>query len=482
MVSLHEINEERGEQGRRRSRGADNANNTYRAKGAGVVAEDDTTIDTSSSSNTEKMRKFLLGIGFWVQGLRCFPWLGVNFFLKDGLRVDPSTLQILQSSANLPMVAKPFLGIISDSCFIFGQHRIPYIAIGAILQAVSWLAIAIMSGSGISFFAVTFYLLLSNFGASIAEVANDAIVAETSKEPASSKTSKAPSSGNLQSFVWIASSTGGVLGNLVGGVAIDRFSSRAIFFTFGVVAVIQFLITMCIHERSLKLPKSSSGAGFRKQFSELLAALRKPEISYSIAWFAATFAVVPSLIGTMFFYQTEHLKIESSILGISKVIGQAAMLLWGVIYERYLKSVPARKVITSIQISMAILMLSDILFVKGFYRALGFPDSLYVMIFSGVLEVMMFTKILPFTVLLAQLCPPGCEGSVMAFLMSSVALAMVVSGFFGVALASYFGVTGNNFSGFPMALLLQAACTVSPLYWSYYVPDTVKSKTNGKEN
>lgn len=77
-----------------------------------------------------RSRKLLLGLGYWVQGLRCFPWMGVQFFLKDGLRVDPSTLQILQNSANLPMVAKPFYGIVSDSFYIFGQHRVPYIAFG----------------------------------------------------------------------------------------------------------------------------------------------------------------------------------------------------------------------------------------------------------------------------------------------------------------------------------------------------------------
>jgi hypothetical protein len=72
----------------------------------------------------------LLGFGFWVQGFRCFPWMAVNFFLKDGLNVDPSTLQLLQNSANLPMVAKPLYGVVSDAVYVAGQHRIPYIAVG----------------------------------------------------------------------------------------------------------------------------------------------------------------------------------------------------------------------------------------------------------------------------------------------------------------------------------------------------------------
>lgn len=96
--------------------------------------------DRNSNSNSNnnkkgvKMRKVVLGLGFWVQGLRCLPWMAVNFFLKDGLKVDPSTLQLLQNSANLPMVAKPIYGLLSDSVYIAGQHRLPYIAIGGIFS------------------------------------------------------------------------------------------------------------------------------------------------------------------------------------------------------------------------------------------------------------------------------------------------------------------------------------------------------------
>nr|GMC60904.1 probable folate-biopterin transporter 7 [Ipomoea batatas] len=416
------------------------------------VDSNDSHGGNGSRVRSETMRKVLLGLGFWIQGFRCFPWMGVNFFLKDSLRVDPSTLQILQSSANLPMVAKPFYGILSDSIYISGQHRIPYIALGAFLQALSWFVLALLSYSAaISFSTITAYLLLGNLGASIVEVANDAIVAELGKQPSPSSTS----SGELQSFVWMAASLGGILGNLLVGVVINRISAQDMFILFGVLLSLQFLL------------------------SELMVALKNPEISYSIAWFAASFAAVPALTGTMFYYQTQHLKIETSVLGISKVFGQIMMLLWGVIYNKHLKSVSPRKLIAGIQVLMAVLMLSDMLFVKGVYGRIGIPESLYVVIISGFLEMLCFFKILPFSVLMAQLCPPGCEGSVMAFLMSAVALAMVVSGYLGVALASHVKVTsGNDFSGFPSGLLIQAASTLVPLVCSSFIPDGPKPKTS----
>ena len=350
----------------------------------------------------------------------------------------------------------------------------------AILQTISWVTVALLSSSSISIFTLTFYLLMGNFGASIAEVANDAIVAEISKQ-ASSKKEKTSSSGELQSFVWMASSLGGILGNLLGGVAIVLFMPQAMFLAYGVILTIQFLITISVRERYFNLPKNQSAGGVRQQLAELANALSKPEIAYPIAWFAASYAMVPVLLGTLFFYQTQALGIESSVVGMSKVFGQVGMLVWSFLYNKNLKQESPRKVISAIQVTMAVTMVSDILFVNKFFKQMGLPDSVYVVVVSGVQEVLQFFKILPFSVLMAQLCPPGCEGSLMAFVMSAIALAMIVGGYLGVALASYFGVTGTNFSGLPSALLIQAACTLIPLCCSSWIPDTIKPKAVKKK-
>ena len=116
-------------------------------------------------------------------------------------------------------------------------------------------------------------------------------------------------------------------------------------------------------------------------------------------------------------------------------------------------------------------MLSDVLFVKGIYRGFGIPDWVYVLIFSGLSEAALFVKVLPFSVLVAKLCPPGCEGSVMAFVMSALALATIVSGYFGVALASFLGVSGNDFSNLPLCILIEAGCTMLPLLGSSWISE-----------
>lgn len=107
---------------------------------------------------------------------------------------------------------------------------------------------------------------------------------------------------------------------------------------------------------------------------------------------------------------------------------------------------------------------------EGFYRGIGLPNTAYVVVFSGLQEALFMFKVLPFRVLMAQLCPAGCEGSLMAFLMSATALATIVSGYLGVALASYAGVSVDDFSGLRKAVLVEAACTLVPLWWASWIP------------
>jgi MFS family permease len=340
--------------------------------------------------------------------------------------------------------------------------------VAALLQAISWLSIALWPA--ISLPILTMFLLLSNFGASICEVANDAIVAEAGKQATSSS-----GSGQLQSFAWMFGSSAGALGNLLGGIALSYFSPRVMFLFFAILLLLQFINTVAIPESSLKLPKAATNlsaiSSIRRQIKELSCALCMPDMFWLIIWFSVSYAVIPFLLGTMFFYQTEVLRLDSSVIGLSKVFGQVALLAWSMSYNKYFKTMSARKVLSVLQFVTALVMLSDVLFVQGIYRKIGVPDSIYTIVFSGLLEGLMFFKVLPFSVHVVKLCPAGCEGSVMAFVMSALALATIFSGYLGVALAAFMGVSGDNFSALPTCLLIEAACTMLPLCWSTLIKE-----------
>ncbi|KMZ67366.1 Transporter, folate-biopterin transporter [Zostera marina] len=411
---------------------------------------------------------WILDIGSSVQGFRCFPNMAVNFFLKDGLRVSPSTAQILQNSTNLPMIGKPIYGVLSDAIGIRGEHRLPYIAIGVLLQVISWLSIIFLPPSCITKITLTMFLLLGNVGASIVDVAHDAIAAEVGRHT--------NSTGKIQAMVLSFSSVTGILGNLLGGVALSKTSTSSMFSIFAVILTVQFLVIISISENSLSLPARmnslSSSVRIRQQFSQLWNAICIPEVASSIGWLAISFSLVPVLFGTMFYYQTSHLKLDSSVIAMSKVLGQIYLLIWSLTYEKWLKKIPPRKLFMYLQGSVVTLMLCDFAFVQGFFRCLGIPDPVYVILLSGLIEVMTLQfKNIPFNVLFSRLCPVGCEGSLVAFVMSITAMTTMISSYLGVALAKWAVVSGDEFSGISLAITVQIICAAVPISIGWWIPD-----------
>lgn len=110
-------------------------NRKKKEDGKSVLHEKEEKKKKGSSGGTQigsKQMVILCGFGYWLQGFRCFPWLALNFHMASNLNLDPSLLQLVQYSANLPMVAKPLYGILSDVIYVGAAHRIPYIVIGGI--------------------------------------------------------------------------------------------------------------------------------------------------------------------------------------------------------------------------------------------------------------------------------------------------------------------------------------------------------------
>ncbi|XP_043703360.1 probable folate-biopterin transporter 9, chloroplastic isoform X1 [Telopea speciosissima] len=412
----------------------------------------------------------LCGFGCWVQGFRCFPWLALNFYMAHTLNLNPSVLQLVQNSANLPMVAKPLFGVISEAVYIGGAHRIPYISIGVILQILSWGAIALVPVGGEVLPMLMPCILLSNIGASITEVAGDALVAEYSQKH---------KLGGLQSYAFMAIATGGILGNLLGGILLLKTQqTRTMFLLFSLLLAFQLAISLNAREASLSLPQpsrhhltgNSISGNLWKKFSNLLTVISKESISRPLFWVIASIVVVPIFSGTIFCYQTQRLKLDPSIIGMSKVIGQLMLLSATVLYIRYWKTIPMRKLIGIVQIVYAISLLLDLVLVKQINLKLGISNDAYVLCMSGLAETIAQFKILPFSVLFTNLCPPGCEGLLTSFLASVFCLSSIISGFIGVWLASLVGISSGDYTSLPVGILLQFLAALVPLVWISFVP------------
>ncbi|KAL6548483.1 hypothetical protein OROGR_008904 [Orobanche gracilis] len=409
----------------------------------------------------------LCGLGYYVNGFRGFPWLALNFHMAHNLNMNPSTLQLVQNSGNLPMVAKPLYGILSDSLYIGGAHRIPYISIGAVL---SWGSLALIPVASEARPCLMACVLISNLGASIAEVVKDALITEYGHK------NKVV---GLQSYAYMASAVGGVLANLIGGFFLLKTQqTKSMFLAFVVMLALQLTVSIQTREESLGLSRPSDQAvvresikdAVRKQYSDLKVAIRDESVARPLIWVVSSVLAVPMLSGSIFCYQTQCLNLNPSVIGLSKVTGQLTLLSLTLLYDRFWKNMPMRRLAGYTQFLYAFLILFDLVLVKQLNIRLGISSEVFTFCFSGVAETVAQFKLLPFYVLFASLAPPGCEGSLMSFLASALCLSSVVSGFLGVGLASFLGITYGDYTSLPLGILIQFFAALLPLWWIGYVP------------
>lgn len=333
------------------------------------------------------------------------------------------------------------------------------------LQVLAWGSMATFQGAREVLPSLMACALLSNLGASITEVAKDALVAEYGQRYRIN---------GLQSFALMASAAGGILGNLLGGYLLLRTPPKISFLIFTAVLSLQLVVSLSSKEESFGLLRmtetSSVSRSVKKQLSNLKEAMQADEISQPLIWAVASISMVPLLSGSVFCYQTQVLNLDPSVIGMSKVIGQLMLLCLTVVYDRYLKTLPMRPLIHVVQLLYALSILLDYILVKQINLGVGISNEVFVLCFSSLAEILAQFKILPFAVRLANMCPQGCEGSVTSFLASSLCLSQIVSAFLGVGLANLIGITSSNYSNLPSGILIQSLAALVPLCFMHFVP------------
>ncbi|KAB2600564.1 folate-biopterin transporter 8 [Pyrus ussuriensis x Pyrus communis] len=374
---------------------------------------------------------FLCGFGYWMQGFGCFPWLALNFHMAHNLQMHPSTLQLVQHSANLPMVTKSLYGVLSDALYISGAQSSLYFHWRSVTIFLPYLLRALPN--------LMACVLLSDLGASITEVAQDALVAEYGQEKNMT---------GLQSYAFMAAAAGGILDNLIGGYFLMKTPPRTMCLVFAVLPSAQLAISLRIREESLDLPQLPD------------------DIARPLIWIVASIAMVLVLSGSIFCYQTQCLHLNPVKIGKSRVVGQLVLLSTAVLYDRYWKKAPIRKIrklVGLVQLVYAFSLLLDLVLVRQINVRLGIPNEVFVLCFSGLAETIVQFKILPFTVLFANICPRGFEGSLASFLASALCLSLIASGFLGAGLAPLIGITAGDYSSLVLGIMAQFLAALLPL-------------------
>eukprot|EP00897_Mesotaenium_endlicherianum_P010963 jgi/Mesen1/9896/ME000070S09174 len=218
----------------------------------------------------------------------------------------------------------------------------------------------------------------------------------------------------------------------------------------------------------LRPPLGASGKPPREE--EAGGAVEGGAADRPLLWFMLSCACIPSLGTMMFYYHTDHLRLDPAFLGTSRVVGWAGLMGGTLLYTARLKAVRLRTIFRWVHVGLALITVADTLLVSRLSVRLGLPDRLFVLGASALADAINQFKFMPFLVLSARLCPPGIEGTLFAVFMSAYNLGNTVSGYMGASLAKVLGITSPSFHNLTLGIAIQAAGTLVPVCFLFMIP------------
>ena len=391
-----------------------------------------------------------------VRGVLNLARLAISFFLKDDLGLTPAEVSVLTGFAILPWVIKPLFGFFSDSFPIFGYRRRPYLVLSGFLGTASWLALATFVDSA---WLATIAILMSSASIAISDVIVDSQVVERAREESLAN------AGSLQSLSWGATALGGLITAYFSGWLLELFTPRTIFALTAVFPLVFSGVAWLIVETPL--PKSERDrsqllGNVKGQVRQLWGAVRQKRILLPTI-FIFVWQSTPGSDAAIFFFVTNELGFEPEFLGRVRLVSSFASLVGVWIFQRFLKTVPFRKVLGWSTVISAVLGMSVLILVTHANRALGIDDYWFSLGDNLILSAIGEVALMPILVLAARLCPAGIEATFFALLMSVFNLAGFLSQELGGLLTALLGVTENNFDRLWLLVILTNVSTLLPL-------------------
>ena len=410
---------------------------------------------------------------YFVQGILGLARLAVSFFLKDDLGLTPAQVAALTGISSIPWIIKPLFGFLSDGLPIFGYRRRPYLILSGFLGTISWLALATLVDNAK---AATLVILLTSLSVAISDVIVDSLIVERARKESLSQ------SGSLQSLSWGCSALGGLITAYFSGLLLQHLTSNQVFeitATFPlIVSAVAWLIT---EEKIDKNNPETEISPVKGQIKQLWGAIKQKQVWLPIA-FLFTWQATPTADSAFFFFSTNELGFEPEFLGRVRLVTSFASLIGIFLFQRYLKTVPFRKILGWCTVIAAVLGMTTLLLVTHTNRALGIDDRWFSLGDSLILTVVGQITWMPVLVLSARLCPKGVEATLFALLMSIWNLSGLLSHELGALLTSLLGVTETNFDKLWLLVIITNLSTLLPLPFLGWLPSGDPAKDSSGNN
>ncbi|WP_040483765.1 folate/biopterin family MFS transporter [Lyngbya aestuarii] len=406
---------------------------------------------------------------YFVQGILGLARLAVSFFLKDDLGMTPAEVSAMLGIVVLPWVIKPLFGFLSDGLPLFGYRRRPYLILSGFLGAIAWIGMATVVDSPLT---ATLVITLSSLSVAISDVIVDSLVVERARKESLSDV------GSLQSLCWGSSALGGLITAYLSGFLLEIVTVKTVFLITASFPLIVCGVAWLITEE--KVGDRSNLDTVKQQISQLRQAVSQKTIWLPMA-FLFIWQATPTADSAFFYFTTNELGFQPEFLGRVRLVTSIASLVGVLLFQRFFKTIPFRKIFTWSTILSTVLGMTMLLLVTHANRALGIDDHWFSLGDSLILTVMGQIAYMPVLVLAARLCPPGVEATLFALLMSVYNLAGLLSHESGALLTHLLGVTEHQFENLWILVIITNISTLLPLLFLNWLPN-LSAKAEGEDS
>ncbi|EAW38862.1 Biopterin transport-related protein [Lyngbya sp. PCC 8106] len=373
--------------------------------------------------------------------------------------MTPAEVSAMLGIVVLPWVIKPLFGFLSDGLPLFGYRRRPYLILSGFLGAIAWIAMATVVDSPLT---ATLVITLSSLSVAISDVIVDSLVVERARKESLSDV------GSLQSLCWGSSALGGLITAYLSGFLLEIVTVKTVFLITASFPLIVCGVAWLITEE--KVGDRSNLETVKQQIRQLRQAVTQKTIWLPMA-FLFIWQATPTADSAFFYFTTNELGFQPEFLGRVRLVTSIASLVGVLLFQRFFKTVPFRKIFTWSTILSAVLGLTMLLLVTHANRALGIDDHWFSLGDSLILTVMGQIAYMPVLVLAARLCPPGVEATLFALLMSVYNLAGLLSHESGALLTHLLGVTEHQFENLWILVMITNISTLLPLLFLNWLPN-----------
>jgi folate/biopterin transporter len=404
---------------------------------------------------------FAILLVYAVQGILGISRLAVSFFLKDELALSPAEVAAMMGIAALPWTIKPLFGFMSDGLPIFGYRRRPYLILSGLVGVSAWVSLATVVHTAA---AATLAIVITSLSVAVSDVIVDSLIVERARDES------LVDSGSIQSLCWGAAALGGLLTAYSSGLLLEHFSTRTVFAITAVFPLLVSAAAFLIAEKPVTSAAGERKAIVKDQIQQLWAALSQKAI-WMPTLFLFLWQCTPTAESAFFYFSTNELGFTPEFLGRVRLVTSLASLLGVWLFQRFLKTIPFRKIFLWTTLFSTLLGLTALLLVTHTNRILGIDDYWFALGDSLVLTIMGQLTFMPVLILAARLCPPGIEATLFAMLMSVLNLSGLVSKEGGAILTHLLGVTDTNFDQLWLLVLITNLGSVVPLVFIKLLPN-----------